>query len=360
MKYSIFINQLAVVEMFPQLLEQERPRKEEVPDLIDLALFDYIRSICISDSPKLKRMESDGKIFTWLDYGHLIENMPLLGIRDKSSLSRRIKKLRNLGLIETLHGKGFALFVRLAPKAHDLEFKEGASSIADDQEELLENNASVAENREVLSEKQRLRCGSDNASVADSATDYSIRDYINNHRHSTSIVRVYDSNSHASNDDDDDHDNDDPISPGGNAEYAAAIDAFYDYTRRVAPLSATERAKLREWMKAGYPPEAISEAVRIVFEVDHPEKIGDHTLRLGYIDYKISELGPAWKRRLERESAPKCRRCSEPIDDSGDIEFGICGRCLKLFRDIQEDEEYWRETYRQLPPLYLEWKEVRK
>jgi hypothetical protein len=119
MKRFIIINQFAAVKVFPQLLQEEKPKRAEVPDLVDLALFDYIRSKCIF-GPKVRPIGLGGEEYAWLDYEELLEEMPLLGIRDKGSLSRRIKKLRELGLIETLLQKGLALYVKLTPKGDRL------------------------------------------------------------------------------------------------------------------------------------------------------------------------------------------------------------------------------------------------
>ena len=64
-------------------------------DLVDWCLLDYIANF--ESFEKAKKL--NGKV--WINFKHLISEMPMLGLNSKSSVSNRIKKLRVLGLLET-------------------------------------------------------------------------------------------------------------------------------------------------------------------------------------------------------------------------------------------------------------------
>jgi hypothetical protein len=50
----------------------------------------------------------------------MAESMPLIGIKDRNAMSRRIKKLQNLGLLETYHAPENTLYIALTPKCLDI------------------------------------------------------------------------------------------------------------------------------------------------------------------------------------------------------------------------------------------------
>jgi len=85
MKYHILINQAGIVNS----------GLHTKTDVIDWSLLDYIFSW--QQSPNAARI--DDKV--WINYKHLIAEMPLLGLNEKSGVSKRIKKARELGLLET-------------------------------------------------------------------------------------------------------------------------------------------------------------------------------------------------------------------------------------------------------------------
>ena len=85
MKYTILINQAGIVNA----------DLHTKTDVVDWSLLDYIFSW--QQSPSAARI--DGKV--WINYKHLIAEMPLLGLNRKNSVSDRIKKIRELGLLET-------------------------------------------------------------------------------------------------------------------------------------------------------------------------------------------------------------------------------------------------------------------
>ncbi|MFZ2172369.1 MAG: hypothetical protein WAW61_22375 [Methylococcaceae bacterium] len=86
MKYTLnSINQIGIVDA----------GLEKKTDVIDWLILDYIFEW--KDAPKAQSLNG----MVWLSYSHFIKEMPLLGIKDKGAISRRIKKLRELNLIET-------------------------------------------------------------------------------------------------------------------------------------------------------------------------------------------------------------------------------------------------------------------
>ena len=85
MKYHILINQAGIVNS----------GLHTKTDVIDWSLLDYIFSW--QQSPNAARI--DDKV--WINYKHLIAEMPLLGLNEKSGVSKRIKKVRELDLLET-------------------------------------------------------------------------------------------------------------------------------------------------------------------------------------------------------------------------------------------------------------------
>jgi hypothetical protein len=86
MKYSTTINHagIASIDMISKT------------DLVDWCLLDYIANFESCENSK----KLGDKV--WLNFKHLISEMPMLGLNKKSSVSMRVKKLRELGLIETI------------------------------------------------------------------------------------------------------------------------------------------------------------------------------------------------------------------------------------------------------------------
>lgn len=95
MKYSISINQRAIVEA----------DLHHKTDLVDWAILDYVLSWQGSQSAK----RLDNKV--WLNYQHLINKMPMLHLKSKQSVSNRIKKLRELNLLDTYQAPDKRLYV---------------------------------------------------------------------------------------------------------------------------------------------------------------------------------------------------------------------------------------------------------
>jgi hypothetical protein len=110
MKYNININQLALFET--------------AFDLKDCAILDYLDSFCNSKNPEIEkqRVEIDDISYTWIDYGNLLRNMPLLRIKSKGALTPRIKVLEKEGFIKTKILNGDKLYVSTTALVHNIYF----------------------------------------------------------------------------------------------------------------------------------------------------------------------------------------------------------------------------------------------
>lgn len=146
MKYSININQLALAD--------------SGLDIVDAAILDYLYFFCNSNSDLInqRRITEESGTWTWVNYDHLIAEMPLLGIKRKSALTPRISRLEKAGFISTKHGGGFRLYVRLLPKIDAVftsapAFTETNASL-EDKGAFTETNASVHENESQRSPKR--------------------------------------------------------------------------------------------------------------------------------------------------------------------------------------------------------------
>ena len=117
MKFAININQKAVSDS----------GLANKTDLTDWALIDYI----IAWSLNKKAVKLDG--YTWVNYKHLSEEMPLLGLNTKGAVSNRIKKLKGLGLIDTIQDNDKRLYVDITDFTHSIvsfsNSKSGAKTV---------------------------------------------------------------------------------------------------------------------------------------------------------------------------------------------------------------------------------------
>jgi len=86
MKYNIYVNQKVL--------------SKTNLDLIDGAIIDYLKFLCLSVNKKIDSKRING--FTWIDYKKLLEDNPLLKIKHTSAISRRIQKIKEAGFIQTL------------------------------------------------------------------------------------------------------------------------------------------------------------------------------------------------------------------------------------------------------------------
>jgi hypothetical protein len=112
MKYTIHINQLAYHRM--GLCGKL--------DITDLAILDYIHGWCAA--PKADRIIIDQQEYTRVNYVHLMEELPILDIKKKDTVSARISKLKAEDLVKTFQAKDNTLYVRLTRKCYDLFFSD--------------------------------------------------------------------------------------------------------------------------------------------------------------------------------------------------------------------------------------------
>jgi len=117
MKYNININQLALSELSPDM------------DVNDAAVLDYIINICNSLSDKIdsrRIKDKTGEVWTWVNLQSICDDMPLLRIKSRSSLTPRIARIEKNGFISTQKKriKGHTcLFVKLDGKVDSLFVK---------------------------------------------------------------------------------------------------------------------------------------------------------------------------------------------------------------------------------------------
>ncbi len=98
-------------------------------DITDLSILDYIHGWCVA--PKADRIIIDHQEYTRINYTHLIEEMPILRIREKDTLTARIKKLRAHDLIRTFQSKDHTLYVKQTKKWYEIFFSEDNNYAAD-------------------------------------------------------------------------------------------------------------------------------------------------------------------------------------------------------------------------------------
>lgn len=85
MKYTILINQYAAVTNGLNL------------DLIDLAIFDFIKDFANSQS--CVKMQTPEGVYFWVSHKLVLEAMPLLNIKTNQGLIKRIDNLINAGIL---------------------------------------------------------------------------------------------------------------------------------------------------------------------------------------------------------------------------------------------------------------------
>ncbi len=104
MKFNININQIALANT--RL------------DIADGAILDYLYYLCSSPSPKIQQNRIDG--YTWVNYRHLMSEMPLLRIKAKGAITPRIQRIEKEGFIRTRKDKRRRIFVQLTGKIDSL------------------------------------------------------------------------------------------------------------------------------------------------------------------------------------------------------------------------------------------------
>ncbi len=85
MKRTILINQQAVIEAGLDL------------DFVDLVIFDYIKDFAHSE--KVMKVQCLDGIYFWIAHTKIMEDLPLLGIKTKAGIVKRIDRLVASGLL---------------------------------------------------------------------------------------------------------------------------------------------------------------------------------------------------------------------------------------------------------------------
>jgi len=106
MKYTILINQVGIIEN----------GWVKKTDIIDWCIIDYLRDWYFAETKRTIFVQDDGCNYVWVNYNHLIQELPIIGIKDKDALTKRFKKLKQLGLIKTFKDSQNNLYFILTPK----------------------------------------------------------------------------------------------------------------------------------------------------------------------------------------------------------------------------------------------------
>jgi len=91
----------------------------EKTTFIDWAIVDYIKD-WIGYSGAKTFIDDNGTTYYWINFKHLIEEMPLLGISTKAGISKRITHLKNVGILDTFRTGDCSLGVRLTPLGEEI------------------------------------------------------------------------------------------------------------------------------------------------------------------------------------------------------------------------------------------------
>ena len=150
MKYSFLFNQLGIVES----------GLADTTDFNDWAILEYVASW--QNHSKALR---DGS-HVWLDYRHLLKEMPMLSVKTKSSLSNRIKKLKERGLLSTFLNEDRRCFVRVTDfylsvvdfRPGDIErgVPENEQGVPENEQGVPENEQGVPENEQGVPENEQV------------------------------------------------------------------------------------------------------------------------------------------------------------------------------------------------------------
>jgi hypothetical protein len=106
--YSIKIPQVGVVAH--EILDRT--------DMTDWAILYYIYHW--ERIKNAKKQTVRGEEYVWINYGHLIDSLPILKIRTKDAVTKRINKLERLKLIERFLAKDNTLFLKLTELSHSV------------------------------------------------------------------------------------------------------------------------------------------------------------------------------------------------------------------------------------------------
>lgn len=154
MKYNININQLAL--------------SKSGLDLKDCAIIEYIKGWFSVDDKKVKTLviSEDGYNYKyiWINFNTMIKDMPLLGIKQKASISERLAKIEKKGFIKRYLAPDGNLYVRILPKVKTTEFESvslNERGVRDD-----EHNPLVKTNDNILLIKDNIINNSNGQAIA--------------------------------------------------------------------------------------------------------------------------------------------------------------------------------------------------
>ena len=149
MKYNININQYAL--------------HETGLDLVDAALLDFLANLHASNSQAISnnRIKDAGATMTWVSYSEIIKQMPMLGIKTKSTISARIKKLEDAGMIQTIT-KEQRTYYCMGSAYQDTQFRD---------QPFAQTNSTVRDNERDRSHKRTDNNIKDNNTIDNNNTN---------------------------------------------------------------------------------------------------------------------------------------------------------------------------------------------
>ena len=135
MKYTIYIN-------------QKELSKTDF-DLVDCTILDYLYFICNSKNEKIEEQRING--YTWVDYNKILSDNPLLRIKSKGALSRRVKKMENSGFIKLIERRnnGHKLKYFALTKKSDSLFIQSNNPIHQKENPIHLNSFPIDENEPI-------------------------------------------------------------------------------------------------------------------------------------------------------------------------------------------------------------------
>ncbi len=135
MKYTIYIN-------------QKELSKTDF-DLVDCTILDYLYFICNSKNEKIEEQRING--YTWVDYNKILSDNPLLRIKSKGALSRRVKRMENSGFIKLIERRnnGHKLKYFALTKKSDSLFIQSNNPIHEKENPIHLNSFPIDENEPI-------------------------------------------------------------------------------------------------------------------------------------------------------------------------------------------------------------------
>ena len=142
MKYTIYIN-------------QKELSKTDF-DLVDGAILDYLYFICNSTNEKIEEQRING--YTWVDYNKILSENPLLRIKSKGALSRRIKKMEKSDFIKLFErlNNGHKLKYFALTKKSEILFTQSNNPVAEKEKPVAEKEKPVAEKEKPVADREPI------------------------------------------------------------------------------------------------------------------------------------------------------------------------------------------------------------